>query len=658
MSVLQVACPGCQSPLKAPESMAGKKAKCKRCGTSFRLPGGVPDSVGESQLLSAMDLPAPAKPAAPPPPPPPAPAEEVFAAVVAEEPVPTAAVAGEPVPTAAVAAAPDPLDPFADDPPAPAAGGNAFSFDDAPAKPAGRAAKSGVRPRPHRDPAPADGAPAPRRPAAQKAGGGLVKVAVIAGVLALVGGGAVGGLLVYLNNKPAEQAKADKKSDPAPADPAPAPKDEAKDKEKEKEKEATPKDAGPKTNKGKDAGGKTTPGKGKTTPVAGAPGGGGMLALKAGKAIAFPAKPAAPKLVAEAITKGIPIEVAFAEVRRFFPPQKAEADIGVVWRSNAGFQGAGEKITLSRFSRTGLEIAKLEADGDGGADAACDLSADGKRFAVGHRVNNKVTVFDVAAKTRLIDGFDPYAALPDKKDVKLAAVFLTEPPDRLVTVSSAGVVHVWDIATKAPAGTFAPARPTPGKVATGRAAAAAPNRQSVVVAAGGVVYQVATVGPVGGSPLGELGGDVGRSLALAVSPSGKVIYGFETDADGKKDQALALLGGGAPKIVRLPADAGEPVAAGWCADVAGAVWTKGGCAACFVAEEGAFAVGVLVLTPEGKGVHAAADNHWTLYALPGDGKRCAAVEIGLPPDGIGDQLIPADRRPPATVVLGTEGLSQ
>ena len=45
MSVLQVACPGCQSPLKAPESMAGKKAKCKRCGTSFRLPGGVPDSV-------------------------------------------------------------------------------------------------------------------------------------------------------------------------------------------------------------------------------------------------------------------------------------------------------------------------------------------------------------------------------------------------------------------------------------------------------------------------------------------------------------------------------------------------------------------------------------------------------------------------------------
>ena len=32
MAVLVVPCPGCQTTLKAPENMVGKKAKCKKCG--------------------------------------------------------------------------------------------------------------------------------------------------------------------------------------------------------------------------------------------------------------------------------------------------------------------------------------------------------------------------------------------------------------------------------------------------------------------------------------------------------------------------------------------------------------------------------------------------------------------------------------------------
>src|SRR3954451_19245396 len=79
MAMLEVACPGCNTKLKAPDTSAGKKAKCKKCGTSFRLPGPPSGTAGGAQMLSAVDVPA-AEPnpfaldaLPPPPPPPPAP---------------------------------------------------------------------------------------------------------------------------------------------------------------------------------------------------------------------------------------------------------------------------------------------------------------------------------------------------------------------------------------------------------------------------------------------------------------------------------------------------------------------------------------------------------------------------------------------------------
>ena len=56
---IEVACPNCSSTLKAPEGMAGKKARCKKCKHSFRIPGGGGgesdiDSVGDSEQLSVV----------------------------------------------------------------------------------------------------------------------------------------------------------------------------------------------------------------------------------------------------------------------------------------------------------------------------------------------------------------------------------------------------------------------------------------------------------------------------------------------------------------------------------------------------------------------------------------------------------------------------
>ncbi|HEX4613911.1 MAG TPA: hypothetical protein VH092_37365, partial [Urbifossiella sp.] len=586
MPLLQVACPGCQAPLKAPDTMAGKKARCRKCNTPFRIPGAAPaaDSAGDSQMLSVAD-PA-ARPA------PPVQEEDIPSALpVEDEPLPAVMIEDDPPPAAgdlfafteapAEPAAKKPRRPRDQDdtdrspPPAapPPAAGDPFTFTDAPTGPADKKKR---RPRDQDDadraddrrspspaaPPPAAGDPfsfadAPagpadkkirpprdegdddraddrrdRRPADRKkpagGGGGLGKVVVAAAVFAVVVGGIVAGVLVFLN-KPAEQAKNEKKDDKKPdapaADPTPAPPPSGK---------ADP------TSTGKDKDAKVAKG---GSPPKGAKGkggkGGGMLALPPGQVLAFPARPAAPKKVTDPSSNPVPVAVPFAEVRRLFPPPKAEADIGVAWRSYAGFQGSGEKITLSLFSpNSGKEVVKVEGDGDGTPDPACDLSADGGTFALGNRTTGKVTVWDVRKKQKKLDAFDPYADKPEHKSAKLAAVYLTEPPDRLVTVTTAGAVHVWEVGTKAAAGEYLPPKAAAGKVAPGRGVAAFPNRQGVVVAVGGVIYKVDTAGAVAGSPAEDLGGDVGRSLALAVSPGGKLLYAFETDADGKKEKAV------------------------------------------------------------------------------------------------------------------------
>src|SRR5438552_13276555 len=38
MAKLEVPCPGCKTVLKAPAEAAGRKAQCKKCGATFRIP--------------------------------------------------------------------------------------------------------------------------------------------------------------------------------------------------------------------------------------------------------------------------------------------------------------------------------------------------------------------------------------------------------------------------------------------------------------------------------------------------------------------------------------------------------------------------------------------------------------------------------------------
>ena len=139
MPVLEVSCPGCGAKLKAPDTMAGKKAKCKKCGAPFRIPGApAGESIGEPQALSVLAMPVP-----------PLPDDDVTEVMMAEAVDPlevTLPLPTNPPPATRVAALPS-ADPFDFSKPAPAA------------KPAFGAARAA----PATKPAPKPAAPAPAK---------------------------------------------------------------------------------------------------------------------------------------------------------------------------------------------------------------------------------------------------------------------------------------------------------------------------------------------------------------------------------------------------------------------------------------------------------------------------------------------------------------
>ena len=107
---IDVICPKCQSRLRAPDEVVGKNVRCKKCQERFKVPNpGAPvDSVGDTQMLSIVEvpiqLPKPA-PAAP------APAEPMMLDDSAfDDPIPAPVKAAAPKPVAP--ALPAPADPF------------------------------------------------------------------------------------------------------------------------------------------------------------------------------------------------------------------------------------------------------------------------------------------------------------------------------------------------------------------------------------------------------------------------------------------------------------------------------------------------------------------------------------------------------------------
>ena len=157
--------------------------------------------------------------------------------------------------------------------------------------------------------------------------------------------------------------------------------------------------------------------------------------------------------------------------------------------------GAKESGTRSGYSgTTGKRVERFEYDGDG-LDPMCDVATDGKRFAA-ITADGKITVWSLAEKTKALEGFDPYADKPEHKKAGLAGLFFARNSNNLVTVSTAGAVHLFEIATRKQIGEFVPPKSSAGRVVVGKNVAADDGRASVVLLAGGVVYQISTLAPL------------------------------------------------------------------------------------------------------------------------------------------------------------------
>ncbi len=485
----------------------------------------------------------------------------------------------------------------------------------------------------------------------QKKKGGTLLVAIVLGLAAL--GAAVTAVVVYTQQraKDAEIARQEQ---------------EEKDrKEKEKQEElAKANNPTPKVDDKGGKGGDGTPDKKDNSPPKKGPVDNNpkqvMLALAPATSTFRFRFPGANLELAHKVTGSpVPVEAPPAKVKRVFAPaNRREQDVVAVWQSNAGLGGKGEKYTADVHSgNAGNRVGRIEFDGDG-KDLKCDVSPDGTLFAaVGP--DDKVTVWKLADGTKTLDAYDPFGT--DKSDHKaagLAAVFFTADPANILTVTTAGAMHLHEMAGKKSIASFGPLGIlSPNKVVMGKNVAPDATRTSVVVAVNGTIYQRDTARLAAVSQI-ELGGEVGRPLGIAVlGMPGRIAYAFETDAEGKKEKAVLFALAKEPLVLfRWPESPGEPTGANWAGERFAVIATEKG--AVYVhSEDKKFTPFAFAELATGKSSQTANENgHWYLNAdllAPG---RSTLVELTT--DELTDFHTALEGMEPPTVRIDEKGLSK
>jgi hypothetical protein len=386
------------------------------------------------------------------------------------------------------------------------------------------------------------------------------------------------------------------------------------------------------------------------------------LALPASlKSYTFKAANAKPEKLDGTSEIPVVVDAPFDSVKRFFPSaDRIKKDVVVVWQSSAGIGGAGEQLSVDLYSgSTGAKVGRFEFAGDG-KDTKCDVSPDGKVFIAA--VNGKVTAWNLADKNRakLLEDFDPYAGKPASQKAGLAAVYLPSNSNNFLTVSTAGVVHLFELATKKQLGEYSPQRGAPGKVSQGKSVSIDETGTSVVVAVDGSIHQVKTLDLTLSWKL-DLG-EVGRSFGVSVHGlPGRIAYAFETDGD-KKERAIlfCMPNQQTPTIFRWQDSAGEPVKVSWSGSEFIVVGTTGGGVVWFEYDsEGKYFTPLAQgKSPDNKAMHETTDRA-DCYVIPkpGDAKKSLFLELATPIQGKTDFNSEAvAKKPLETLRLDDQGL--
>jgi hypothetical protein len=318
-----------------------------------------------------------------------------------------------------------------------------------------------------------------------------------------------------------------------------------------------------------------------------------------------------------------------------FPRAKKTDDLYVLVQTNPGAGGAGEQLALDTYTASNARdgAARIAFPGDSVAQPLADLitTPDGTFFVAG--LVGKLHVWNVGKKEKLVDGLDPYADKPTHKAVGLAAVFFAPGGKQVVTVSTAGAVLLVDLASGKPVSEFVPEHGVAGRVALGTSIAKAEGNGSIAVAVAGAVYQVKAAPGLEVLRKFDLGGDVGRSMGVAVSGTpGRILFAFETNDNGKKDKVVAMLPlddkGKGPQFFAFPTggagtDGKGAVFAG--SELAGAITEKG--AVWFDDDEGKIVPLMATVPTAGAQFYGSADNIW--YAIPHPKQPAKTVLVAI-----------------------------
>ncbi len=631
---IEVPCPNCQSVLKAPDGMAGKKARCKKCQHPFRIPGTAiapVDSVADSEHLSVV-APSPF-------------AFDGSAEATPVSPLPSAKPLKSSKPVAVPAEEPD----------------NPFSMpsaaipddDDTPPEPK---SKSKYRKGDSKADAKADSKIEKSKskfgqPAAAKTGGGggLKKILMfgVAGLLCAAGGAAGIYFFMMPKEKPAVAM--------LPTAPAPVVVEKTKD---EKKAAPTLKKGNVTSNEPNKAAvaAKPEPGaKGKSRVVFNIP--------RTLDKIPDPTKLA----ILEKPKDLIALDHNTGTVRKVIVGGKDGPVAVVIRHTFDGFQGKGGKDTVDRYSLTsGTRVDRTEIESDGLTwPRATDISPNGERLAIDSPAN-KITIYQLSDKgKKLLDGFDPYPDAKGKSPGIAAIYFLDD--NSIAVVSKEGTADVFDITTKAKTVTGKPLPTVPtSPLAENRSVAISPDRKLIAVYAGGTVYEIptATCEPKVSTTLGNAPMD---GLALAIDDSGTrfaVAYqaGQAQGADAVPYTRIAHARFGDPETKAdqpVNEEFGVPARCAWVSPEAFVMVSANQVGFLFDADQGGNQI-IAGLRPPNPGVFClyAQDRYWCLLSDATDAaKKSILVSTPFPPQEY-LPLVSAGKEKPVALQVSAKGIAK
>ncbi len=647
---IEVPCPNCQSVLKAPDGMAGKKARCKKCQHSFRIPGeaaGPVDSVADSEHLSAIapspfafDGSAEATPVSPPPPAKPTRAVKPAVAEKRKAPAPV-----------------DDAEPIADNPfsiPS-----TAISDDETPpeAKSKSKYRKGDSKADAKVDSKVEKSKSKSRQPAAAKTGGtgGGVKKILMFGVVGLLCA-AAGGAGIYFFMLPKDKATTPLASAPTvPDKPAPVVAEKAKDDKKATAANLRKRAASNEPNKVSV----------ESKPEAGAKAK-SRVALTISRTLDKIPDPTKLKVI-EKPKDVLSLDHNYGSVRKLIVGGKDGPVAVVIRHTFDGFQGKGAKETIDRYAlTTGQRVDRTEIDADGLTwPRATDISPNGERLAI-DSPTGKVTIYQLSDKgKKLLDGFDPYPEAKGKPPGIAAVYFLED--NSIAVVSKEGTVDVFDITTKAKTvtGKPLPAVPTMPLVEN-RSVVISPDRKLIAAYAGSVVYEIptATCEPKVGTTLGNAPME---GLALAIDQSGTrfaVAYkaGQTQGADAVPYTRIAhaRFGDPEPKTDQpVNEEFGVPSSCAWVNPEAFVMVSTNLVGFLFDADQGGDQI-VVGLRPPNAGVFClyAQDRYWCLLGDPTDAaKKSILVGTPFPPQEY-LPLVSAGKEKPVALQVTAKGIAK